>query len=171
MRLQRWAEVDRRLSAQITTCMRHPLLRALAPVSAHSGDSLIWLLLGGLLWSRQSDDARTLALCILGTVLVTSVLSATLKQLFRRRRPTAPTRGFYNAFDRYSFPSGHAVRVGALMILLSTSLPRAAIPAVILWGLTVCVSRIALEVHFVSDVGAGLALGWITGILLLLVGW
>jgi undecaprenyl-diphosphatase len=166
--LQRWAEVDRRLSVKITAHTRHPLVRTLASITAHSGDSLIWLLTGGWLWSRPGSHARMIALRILSTVLITSVLSATLKQLVRRRRPTVPARGFYNAFDRYSFPSGHAVRVGALTVLLSAELPGAAIPAVVLWGLAVCVSRIALEVHFASDVGIGLVLGWVTGILLML---
>lgn len=167
---QRWADLDRRVSAQLTAWAHRPLLRALAFLFAHSGDSLIWLLVGGLLWSRQSDGARRTALRILGTVLVTSALSAALKQLFRRQRPTVPARGFYNTFDRYSFPSGHAVRVGALTIVLGAALPVGGRLALGIWGLMVCASRIALQVHFVSDVGAGLLLGWMVGALLLLGG-
>ncbi len=167
---QRWADLDRRASAHLTAQAQRPFIRALTFLFAHSGDSLIWLLLGGLLWSRQSDGARRTSLRILGTVLVTSVLSATLKQLFRRRRPTVPARGFYNTFDQYSFPSGHAVRAGALTIVLGAALPAGGRLALGIWGVMVCASRIALQVHFVSDVGAGLLLGWMVGALLLLGG-
>ena len=162
----RWRLLDRRLGAQLAGVVSAPPLRVGASLLAHSGDSVIWLLLGGLLWSCPVAASRALAFRIWLTVLVSSTLSLTLKHLFRRRRPAVPARGFYNAFDRYGFPSGHAVRVGALTVVLGAALPVGGTVALALWSLVVCASRIALRVHFVSDVAVGLLLGWIAGALL-----
>lgn len=166
----RWIACARYLSAQITTAAYPPPVRLLISIVAHSGDSLVWLLIGSILWARQAAGARTLGTRIWLTVLVTSVLSFALKQLFRRQRPSVSARGFYHAVDRYSFPSGHAVRIGALTIVLSAVLPIGAVAALILWSLLVCASRIALQVHFVRDVGVGLLLGWGAGLLLIFAG-
>ena len=137
---------------------------------AHSGDSLVWVLIGGVLRAQQAAAVRALGARILMTVLVTAVLSFSLKQLFQRQRPTSSVYGLYGTFDRYSFPSGHAVRVGALTVVLGAALPVSGIAALALWSLVVCASRIALRVHFTRDVGFGLLLGWMAGALLLIGG-
>lgn len=166
---RRWMAYARRLSDQTTTDTHPSPLRVLTSVVAHSGDSLVWLLIGGVLWA-QRDATRTLGTRIWLTVLVTAVLSFSLKQLFRRQRPASSAPDLYAAFDRYSFPSGHAVRVGTLTVVLGATLPVSGTVALALWSLVVCVSRIALRVHFTRDVGFGLLLGWIIGALLLIGG-
>ncbi|MGC9398480.1 MAG: phosphatase PAP2 family protein [Anaerolineae bacterium] len=165
---RRWRSYARGLSDRTSADTYPPPLRVLISVVAHSGDSLVWLLVGGLLWAHASPVARTFGLHIWAIVLVTSLLSLTFKQIFRRPRPMTPPHGFYNTFDRYSFPSGHAVRVGALTVVLGAALPVGGIAALALWSLLVCASRIALRMHFTRDVIVGLLLGWITGAVLLM---
>ncbi|MGB2569330.1 phosphatase PAP2 family protein [Micromonospora citrea] len=119
---------------------------------------VIWL------WAR---DARRLALWVVATMAVGGLLSALLKLLVGRNRPDLldPVADAVG----YAFPSGHAVNATlAAGVLLVVYLPytrgrpgaRTALWAValVLAGLT-GLSRVALGVHWTSDVFAGWLLG------------
>ncbi|MBA3234126.1 MAG: phosphatase PAP2 family protein [Propionibacteriales bacterium] len=116
-------------------------------------------------------DARRLATWAALTVVVGGVLSVLLKRLVERARP---------AFDDpvahangYSFPSGHALNsflcTGVLILVFLPVLRRAARVLVYLIGTAVVLltgfDRVALGVHYVSDVVAGwiVALGCLVG--------
>jgi undecaprenyl-diphosphatase len=111
--------------------------------------------------SRQAD-ATFVGLSVIGI----TVLVAVLKAVFERARPDlgSPIR----LPQSYSFPSGHAatavVLYGALGLLLAErarSRLRAAAWLVAAAALAVAIgaSRILLNVHFVTDVVAGFAVG------------
>ena len=74
----------------------------------------------------------------------------------------------YLEFDRHSFPSGHATRIGGLMVVLGAMASPWGATALVLWGLTVGVSRVALGVHYAGDIAAGILLGALLGAGLLL---
>ena len=99
-------------------------------------------------------------------VLVASALPHLLKHLFDRERPDRtvmrgrPRRGIPRSGDPYdSFPSGHAINIGAIAGPLTRSVPahlrRAVWPALAL----LAASRVLLLAHYPSDVAAGLGLG------------
>ena len=71
--------------------------------------------------------------------------------------------------DAHSFPSGHATRVGGLWIVLWSLLPLGGAVALGLWGVGVCISRVALGLHYVGDVLVGVLVGMLSGGLLWLV--
>jgi undecaprenyl-diphosphatase len=81
-----------------------------------------------------------------------------IKLVLRRQRPREAA-GFYSRrFDAHSFPSGHAARMG-----VAASLGPLVFPG---WGwlglpcaLLVAWARVALGIHYVLDVAAGLAVG------------
>ena len=117
-------------------------------------------------WRRQRGLAGIWLLAVIGNTL----LNWGLKQVFARPRPTQ-----WNALiheSGYSFPSGHAsgvlVTYGALaylMLRLSPSrwhLPMLLATAVLVT--TAPMSRVFLQVHYASDVLAGLCSGaiWLT---------
>jgi undecaprenyl-diphosphatase len=100
---------------------------------------------------------------------------ALLKEWFDRARPDLGSG--VPLPDSAAFPSGHATAgaasVGALAVLVSERLPsrRARVwlwSLVALLGLAIGLSRIALNVHFVTDVVAGWCLGgaWLAACLL-----
>jgi undecaprenyl-diphosphatase len=127
------------------------------------------LLLALLLAKRHMQDARLLAVTMLGAVLLDTVL----KVVFQRARPSA-----YFGFPlpaTYSFPSGHALVtlcfVGFVAGLMNRYVKTRA-GRWIVWmvaGLLVFfvgLSRVYLGVHYPSDVLAGYAaaLAWISAV-------
>ncbi len=133
--------------------------RWLAWLLARTGDSVAWLLIIALTWSRW----RELSVALLWTVAVTAVLVYLAKYYFKRERPSDPHRGL--GADKFSFPSGHAARVTAVAITLSFLFPLWT-AAFLLWGTAVSLSRVALARHFLSDIIGGAAVGFVVGLLL-----
>lgn len=64
-----------------------------------------------------------------------------------------------NAWD--SFPSGHAVHIGAIAGPLSSLAPAWLSPIVWPFAAALAATRALLLAHYPSDVGAGLALGFL----------
>lgn len=161
------------LDQKLSTCLAIPrearFLRLLALVAAHSGDSPLWLLgaAAALAWGGPAwwgFGGRVL----LGT-LVAGTATTALKWLFRRERPPGESLGFYSRFDRHAFPSGHAGRCACLTVLLAPLLPTWVSMLMALWVGLVGLARVALQVHFASDIAGGWIAGLLTGLALLLM--
>lgn len=168
-RWQQWLERDHTLTAQAATLLRGPVSRGIATLLAHSGDSLVWIFLGALLWRLGLDAwARAGERIVLITAL-TWVVSTVLKAFFRRPRPEGEQGLFYLNIDQHSFPSGHAVRIGGLLVVLTGLLPFWGAAGLIVWGLLVCLSRVALGLHYAGDMAAGLIVGAGVGVAMLVV--
>ncbi len=111
-------------------------------------------------------------------LLTTRVVVEIAKALIGRERPYLidPTVGHYGpqffgpilGRDFASFPSGHATSAAAIAVVLASAFPkRRYLPY--LWTALVCLSRVALNEHFVSDVVAGAILG--SSLTLTLMAW
>ncbi|MFG1926227.1 phosphatase PAP2 family protein [Cryptosporangium sp. NPDC048952] len=137
----------------ISTVGRPETFRLVATIVA------IWLL---------AVDRPRLAIWALVTTWGGALLGVVLKEVVERARPTLPEAVAYA--DGYSFPSGHALGafVGcAVLVLLWLDrgrVPKAGWAAAAVIVLAVCFSRIALGVHYLSDVVGGclVGLGWVT---------
>lgn len=101
---------------------------------------------------------------VLLSTLAAAALPHVTKRLFNRRRPNRlvnrrrhgiPKQG--KALD--SFPSGHAMHVGALAAAATRKLEPRWWPAVWTAALAVSATRLGLLAHYPSDVVAGLVLG------------
>ncbi len=124
-----------------------------------------------LVHERSWLDLAFFVTAFLGSQLVASLL----KQGFDRPRPDAGST--VPLPDSFSFPSGHATAgaasLGAVAVLLAERLPSRR-ARVWLWvvtialGVAVGLSRIALGVHYLTDVLAGWCLGlaWLAGCLI-----
>jgi membrane-associated phospholipid phosphatase len=116
--------------------------------------ALVWAV---LLWRRGH---RRVAVWLLVTMTVGGVLGVLLKQVFARSRPEWPEA--ITVASGYSYPSGHALNsmlaAGCAIVLLDQMagpagrLVRAAAAGLVL---LVGLDRIALGVHYLTDVLAG----------------
>jgi undecaprenyl-diphosphatase len=164
--LQQLIALDRQVSARLTIPGEARFLHLLALIAAHSGDSPLWLLGAAvtLIWGNAAwHDFGTRVL--VGT-LVAGVAITVLKWLFRRQRPPGEGRGFYTRLDRHAFPSGHAGRSACMVVLLAPLLSPWGLVLFATWAGLVGLARVALQVHFASDIVAGWAVGSLVGLAL-----
>jgi membrane-associated phospholipid phosphatase len=161
---QRLLDYDVRLTARLRIAERPGLLRTLASLLAHSGDSWFWLLGFGLLWLLGPSAWRPVIQSMALAVLLTALLVLIIKFSVRRQRPQGDWGSIYRNTDPHSFPSGHAVRASMLAILSVALLPPWSAAILLVWAPLVALARVAMGVHYLSDVLAGIALGFLLGI-------
>lgn len=158
---------DRRLTARLRIAERPGLLRRLAALFAHSGDSWFWGAGLALLWAFGPGPWRWRAGVLLVSILVTAVLVLLIKFTVRRRRPEGEWGSVYRNTDPHSFPSGHAVRAVMLAVAAWGIAPWPFALALTLWAPLVVLARVAMGVHYLSDVVAGAGLGAAIGALVI----
>jgi undecaprenyl-diphosphatase len=125
---------------------------------------------GGAIFAYRRGRQR-LALFLAVTAIGGGLVDSAVKILVNRPRPELDSP-IAHAFGK-SFPSGHAmsstVTYGALLLVFLPAVPRrwrpVAYAVVITLVGSICISRLLLGVHFVSDVLGGLVLGlaWVAG--------
>ena len=131
------------------------------------GHGVLWFGVAGalgLLYLATRERLYWVYFCNLLLILLVDVsLLATLKLTFRRPRPNLDCGNVpmsLSSVDKYAFPSGHASRCVALAayfcymppFLLRTHLWY-------VWAAVVCISRIMMGRHRISDVMVGMAVG------------
>lgn len=169
MTLAQILDADARLSARLTIAGRPGLLRALASILAHSGDSPFWIAgLSLVLW-LGNDFWRREALADLIGIVVTAAVVFALKFSIGRRRPPGEWGALYRRFDEHSFPSGHAARMAMLAAVAAAHGPPAWAAGLALWAAFVMLARVAMGVHYLSDVAAGAIAGAIVGTAIVIV--
>ena len=160
-------KLDARLSARIGVAERPGFLRSLCSFLAHSGDSWFWWPGMGLLWLLGSSFWKSWALTILFSIMALSVLVMLIKFTIRRRRPEGEWGRWYRATDPHSFPSGHAARTVMIATIAIGLGPTWLALVLCIWAPLVALARVAMGVHYLSDVIAGGILGIICGIVVL----
>jgi undecaprenyl-diphosphatase len=157
--IQRLIEIDANGSRRLRVAERPGALRTLAAVLAHSGDSWFWLLGLLILWVVGDSYWRQRALVMAVGIVLTAVVVMAIKFTVRRRRPEGEWGAIYRNTDPHSFPSGHAVRAVMLAVLAVGLGPGWLGALLIIWAPLVGLARVAMGVHYLSDVLAGMALG------------
>jgi undecaprenyl-diphosphatase len=162
-------EIDSRWSNKLRIAERPGMLRTLAAVFAHSGDSWFCAIALAIVWWLGDQHWKAWSLRILGAIVITAVLVMTLKLLFRRRRPEGRWGGIYRNTDPHSFPSGHAARAVLMAVLITAWGPGWLAPIALIWAPLVALARVAMGVHYLSDVVVGGLLGLAVATLALLL--
>ncbi len=157
---------DADLSQRLRVAEQPGPLRTLAAVLAHSGDSWFWLAGLALVWWHGTDFWRNWAWHLGLGVLVTATIVMALKFTIRRQRPEGEWGAIYRSTDPHSFPSGHAARAMMLAVLTLRIGPPWLGAALMLWAPLVGLARVAMGVHYLSDVLAGWGIGLIMGTVL-----
>ena len=169
MSLERLLALDARLSAQMRVAERPGLLRTCAAFLAHSGDSWFWWAGLALLWWLGNAFWRPWALTVLLSIIGLAVLVLAIKFTIRRRRPEGEWGGMYRSTDPHSFPSGHAARAFLIAALAIGMGPVWLAIFLCVWAPLVARARVAMGLHYLSDIAAGAVLGAIAGGVILLI--
>jgi len=169
MNLRPLLEADAHLSARLRVAERPGPLRTLAAVLAHSGDSWFWGLGLALVWWRSAGEWKAWALRVLGSIAALAASVLLIKLVVRRRRPEGEWGAIYRSTDPHSFPSGHAARAILLAMLAAAWGPGWLAAVLLPWAPLVALARVAMGLHYLSDILAGAALGLLGGGLALLL--
>jgi undecaprenyl-diphosphatase len=166
MNLRPLLQLDARLSDRVRVAERPGLLRSISVFFAHSGDSWFWGLGLILLWIFGNTNWKYWAVVLFGGVSVLAVIVMALKFTIRRRRPEGEWGGIYRNTDPHSFPSGHAARAFLIAVVVTALGPAWLAVILWLWAPLVSLARVAMGVHYLSDILAGA----VTGILIAILG-
>ena len=165
-------DLEHTLFYWINKAWANPFFDSLFPAITdwHKTDSFKYVFIPSLILFLLFYYRKKGALLILGLLTTTGVTdficSQLLKNNIQRLRP--PLDGLdvilrAPHFGTYSFPSNHAANIVALATFLSIFFPKLKWVFVI-YAFLICLSRVYVGVHYVSDVLAGAIFG-------LLIGW
>jgi len=152
-------ELDARLSNQMRVAEKPGALRTIAVILAHSGDSWFWGAALLLLWFFGNPAWKEWYAVELVGISLLAVLVMGIKFLVRRRRPEGEWGGIYRNTDPHSFPSGHAARAFFIAVIAGALGPAGLGVVLWIWAPLVALARVAMGVHYLSDVIAGTILG------------
>jgi membrane-associated phospholipid phosphatase len=159
-------QIDYRLSKDMGVAEKTGALRTVAVVLAHSGDSWFWGVALFALWLFGSSFWKEWAVLLVASIGTLALLVFPLKRMIRRRRPDGQWGTIYRKTDPHSFPSGHAARAFLIAVLVTALGPAWLAILLWIWAPLVSLSRVAMGVHYVSDIIGGLMLGLLAGLLI-----
>ena len=156
-------ELDARLSNQMRVAEKPGALRAISVFLAHSGDSWFWAIGLFAVWISGDSLWKKWAIVEVAGIGLLIVLVLIIKFSIRRKRPEGEWGKIYRYTDPHSFPSGHAARAFLIATIAAALAPAWLAIALWIWAPLVALARVAMGVHYVSDVVAGTILGIFIG--------
>jgi undecaprenyl-diphosphatase len=162
-------EFDARFTQKLRIVEQKGLFRTLSVFLAHSGDSWFWLAGLALMWVLGNQYWKYRAIVLFIAIVITALVVFVVKNLFRRKRPEGEWGQFYRLTDPHSFPSGHTVRAVMLAVIMLGLGPLWLGFLLLVWAPFVGLARIAMGVHYLTDVLAGAVLGLIVGGVVLII--
>jgi undecaprenyl-diphosphatase len=162
-------ELDTWISMHVHALQKEPWTKMVIFVTDLNGviaSTILFVLITVFFWHKKRyGDLRFFVFSFLGATLLFNLLKFTV----HRARPD----GRLLDLATYSFPSGHTTMATVLALSLyfifqkevSSGLPRTLLLlATVFWPLKIAFTRVYLNVHWTSDVLAGLGLGifWVT---------
>ena len=115
------------------------------------------------MWLVGNDYWKARAVFLAIGILLTAVIVLAIKFMVRRKRPEGEWGSIYRSTDPHSFPSGHAVRAVMLAVLALVLGPAWLAVVLVLWAPLVSLARVAMGLHYLSDVLAGIGFGVVLG--------
>ncbi|KAH8257672.1 hypothetical protein KR038_001563, partial [Drosophila bunnanda] len=113
------------------------------------------------MWLLSSKDLYQMQVNMLFGLVLDVVVVAVLKALVRRRRPVASKDMMTIGPDKFSFPSGHASRAFFVLLFFVKLYPLhfVFLMPVTAWAVSVAISRLILQRHYILDICAGAVIG------------
>jgi undecaprenyl-diphosphatase len=156
--IRRW---DERACARLNRAIRFRALLHLFRAVSWLGDGIFWYSLMLALLLAHGPAAALPVLHMAATGLACTLIYRVLKKGTLRPRPFevhAQIAAGAVPLDKFSFPSGHTLHAVGFSLVAAAYFPMLA-PLLAATTLAVAASRIALGLHYPSDVLAGAALG------------
>lgn len=144
------------------------LMRIITEISAPLSVAIITVV-GAVIWKVRKKETWRPAL-VAGGVATALILSAVIKTITQRERPSITDLVDATGAISYSFPSGHTLGAAALLLIIGyfifmtgpTAKRFAVISLAILVDISlVAISRIYLNYHWLTDVTASVGLAFI----------
>jgi len=165
--MKRWMRKLLKWDAKFSKALLVPndkkALSLILKIFAHSGDSWFWLAGLILVWFFSGEAWGRRAVFLALGLSIMAVIVILMKVSIHRPRPEGDWGQIYRITDPHSFPSGHAARTAALVIMGFAAGPPWFGLVIALWAPWVGISRVALGVHYLLDVIAGWIVGAVMG--------
>lgn len=165
MSLNSILELDARLSSQMRVAEKPGALRAIAVLFAHSGDSWFWAIGLFVLWISGDSFWKEWAVVQFASISLLAAMVLVIKFRVRRKRPEGEWGRIYRFTDPHSFPSGHAARAFLIATIAAGLGPAWLAIALWIWAPLVALARVAMGVHYLSDIVAGTLFGIIVALI------
>lgn len=159
MNLKNILEKDAELTKKFRIAEEPGLLRTIAAFFAHSGDSWFWALALLAIWLLGNPFWKEWAVVQFVALTVMAATVLTIKFSFKRKRPEGKWGDIYRSTDPHSFPSGHATRAFLLATMGILLGPSWVAMLLLILAPLVALGRVAMGVHYLSDILVGALLG------------
>lgn len=146
--------------------MHNPIMNNIASFATTLGNlGIVWIIISmALLASKKYRKAGLVS--IIALIIGGIVGELILKNLFQRERPFLVMEGINTLVKKpitYSFPSGHTTSSFTAMLSIVSNVKNKYIKmSVVILATLIIISRLYLGVHFLSDIIAGILLGYIS---------
>lgn len=158
--LEQIQRYDERWYLWFSNALPHQMKVVLARTVSLSGDGWMYAVICAVLYLQGHAQAAIIfsTLLIAFSIEVPSYLI--LKNTLRRQRPHQRLNicPIITASDKFSFPSGHTAGAFLFATVIAWYSPDA-VWMVFSWALAIGLSRVALGVHYLTDIVAGALLG------------
>lgn len=165
MSFRKILELDAHLSSRMRVAEKPGFFRNIAIFFSHSGDSWFWFPALLILWFFSAPEWKKWEVVEFFGIGGLAAVVLMIKFLVRRRRPEGDWGEIYRNTDPHSFPSGHAARAFLIAVVGTALAPPWLALLLWLWAPLVALSRVAMGVHYLSDILAGAAAGLIVGLI------
>jgi len=158
-------ELDVRLSTQMRVAEKPGALRVVSVIFAHSGDSWFWAIGLIVIWLAGDSFWKEWAVVQFASISLLAAMVLLIKFRVRRKRPEGEWGRIYRFTDPHSFPSGHAARAFLIATIATGLGPTWLAIALWIWAPLVALARVAMGVHYLSDVVAGTLFGIVVALI------
>jgi len=158
-------ELDVRLSTQMRVAEKPGALRVVSVIFAHSGDSWFWAIGLIVIWLAGDSFWKEWAVVQFASISLLAAMVLLIKFRVRRKRPEGEWGRIYRFTDPHSFPSGHAARAFLIATIATGLGPIWLAIALWIWAPLVALARVAMGVHYLSDVVAGTLFGIVVALI------
>lgn len=133
------------------------------------GSLMVLALIMFFIFNREKMMNTSFMIELLAGFILTNLVIGLLKHTFEYPRPNEVAISLFpstmTSIDTYSFPSGHASRAGYLAGLIEKITNKKILKIIAyMYTILICLSRLLLGVHWLSDVIAGSLIGYYIGL-------